>query len=117
MNDAVALFNSVNEKLTAKDVAALRSADRKEFLHSVFTRFDEADWQRFERVMGAELDLSLYSSYATEKFGTDYTEYATGAASVTLDGLRLAVGTDEFYTAFVKYLTGVSPAFSYGVKK
>ncbi len=115
MNDAVTLSASVIEKLTPEDIAALRAGEREALINSVFSRFDEADWNLFASLTAVPLANAQYSALAAGEYGKAYLAYLESIEDVNLSELRAVVGSAEFYQTLKNYLAALCPAISYEV--
>ena len=115
MDDAVALWTSVLQKLTHEDIAAIRAGERDVLLHSAFSHFDEADWALFTTVTSIALENDTYSAFAQTQYGEAYTEYVSGLAKIDIEQLRESVDSECFYQNLLQYLAGICPAIAYEV--
>ena len=115
MNDAMALTVGAMGALTAEDVGLLREGEQKEFIAAVFSRFEDADWERFEAVSAVSLSNGEYSALATEQYGEAYTNYLTDMRPLDPQALRARVGDPDFCVYLADYLAAICPAISYEV--
>lgn len=117
MNDLTALFSSATASLTAEEVALLRKGDRAAAVQSIMQKFTDADFARLERISAVSLNKSAYHSAALQTYGAGYSVYASGIKPIGIAELRADLGNSTFYESLEKFVAGISPAFSYGMKK
>ena len=117
MNNALELLVTVTQQLMPEDIAMLREEKREELLSSVFSRFDDRDWELFKAVTTISLSNEAYHALASEEYGVAYSEYLACIRQVTLDELRASVGEADFYQNLSDYLAAICPAMSYEVKQ
>jgi len=116
MNSALELLATVTERLVPADIALLREGKREELLSSVFSRFDDRDWELFKFVTSVSFSNETYHGLAIEAYGKAYSEYLASIRQVDFDELRASVGKQEFYQNLSDYLAAICPAISYEVK-
>ena len=117
IDELIVLLSSVKDSLTAGDVKMLREGDRRGAISNIFSRFGDEEFAVIEKAALAIEKKASYDKVATKIYGESYTAYKKAGKTSTLTELRAAVGTDGFYDTLEGYIFGISPAFSYGMKK
>jgi len=117
MNDITALIAAACERLTSDEIALLRAKDNKAVLQAVMRRFTEEDFARLEKIAEASLKKDEYHALALSFYGEDYASYAAKIQPIDLETLRASLDDATFYESLEKYIAGISPAFSYGMRK
>ncbi len=117
MNDATALFAAVSDRLTEREIALLRSGDRAAAIGALMQRFTENDFARLSRITALSLDKAIYHEIALQTYGAEYAAYANEIQPIDMAALRASLGQSTFYESLEKYVAGISPAFSYGMRK
>ena len=117
MNDAMRLWITAADRLTAQDVALLRAGKREELISAVFARFEEADWQTFASITSISLANEQYSALAAEEYAEAYLQYESNLRAIDLPTLRASVNTEHFYSYLIDYLSGICPGMAYEVKR
>lgn len=117
MNAVSRLVSSIQTSLTTDDVSLLRSGEREKLMESVFSRFSEAEWADFASLTSVDVVREDYERICFEKYGSEYEIYADSLSPITISELREAVLRENFYESLERYIGGISPAFSYGMKK
>lgn len=115
MNDSINLLVDMIERCEPEDIALLRAGKRDEFIVSVFSRFDNKEWELFKSVTSVSLANEIYSELAREEYGDDYSEYLANIRQVGFEELREKVDNEDFYQYLVDYIAGICPAISYEV--
>lgn len=115
MNDFMALICSVQASLDTEDIALLRSGDGAAALNRIFSKFDEIQWARFDKICSISLALEQYDSIMLEYYGQMYADHLDSLEVVSLEMLRASVGSDKFYESLKGYLAGVMPAIPFGM--
>lgn len=117
MSELHSLVIFIQKNMDTLDIALLREGKRDEFLSRAFSKLGDAEWQMLDTFTSIEINSSKYEAQARREFGADFTEYAASIGTYTLDELRAAVGTEDFYKTLEGFIAGISPAFSYGMSK
>ena len=63
------------------------------------------------------IDRDSCHGAAVEKYGDAYLAYAERLVPLTAEGLCESLGTENFYESLERFVGGISPAFSYGMKQ
>ena len=116
MNDAMTLLITVMERLTPEDVGLLRANEREALVTSIFARFDETDWARWESITTVTLANEPYTALAAEEYGEDFTAYLAALRPIGPEELRASVNTSTFYSDLSDYLASICPAIAYEVR-
>lgn len=111
------LIDTVKNSLTKEDVALIKAGDTEGLISSIFTRFGEREWTLFEEITAISVKNARYCSIAERFFGEEFKSYAESGEPVSLEELHRGVGGEDFYNLLEGYVFGISPAFSYGMKK
>ena len=117
MNDVTALTSAASDRLTADEIALLRAEEYEAAAAAVFGRFTDNDFETLLRIAAVPLEKEAYHNLAIEFYGEDYAEYAAETVPIGMEELRRSAATDTFYESLERYVAGISPAFSYGMKK
>ena len=117
MNDLTALFTTVSERLTEIEIALLRSGDRAGAMRAILQKFTDDDFARLSRIAAISLNKDAYHAIALQTYGAKYSAYARDIQPIGITELRESLGTPTFYESLEKYIAGISPAFSYGMRK
>lgn len=117
MDDVSALFASVCKSLTETEIALLRSGDRAGAMQMILRKFTEDDFARLARIAAISIDKEAYHSIALAFYGEDYAAYAASISPIGTEALRASLETTTFNESLEKFVAGVSPAFSYGMRK
>ncbi len=117
MPDTVRLLSRIQDSLTEQDVAYIREGKSDALLSSVFAKFEENDWDLLDNLASSIDGGDLYGEVAALRFGEDYTEYAASVTPITLAELRSAADGVSITDSLEKYAAGISPAFSYMMRK
>ncbi len=116
-DDAILLFSSILARLEADDIGLLREGDYEGFVERIFSRFSEEDKLLFKNATTYNLVKSDYERIASDFFGEGFAQYKNSLEAASLDELFASVGTPDFYNTLEGYIFGISPAFSYGMRK
>lgn len=116
-DEIISLLSRVQSNLTASDIGMLRSENYEGFISSVFAEFSDEEWELFEEITTINISSGRYNIIAESFFGEEFSEYKNSGIAKNLDELKAAVGSEEFYNALEGYIFGISPAFSYGMRK
>ncbi len=108
---------SVQKNLTSEDVGFMRRGDGKGLIESVFGHFGEKEWSCFEELCSVSIKKEDYDRRAEALLGEEYINYKAALEGKGCDELRGSVGTESFYNTLEGYIYGISPAFSYLIKK
>ena len=117
MNDLFALIAAACERLTSDEIALLRAKDTEAALQTVMRKFTKEDFARLEKIAGASLQKDAYHTLALSFYGEDYAAYAAKMQPIDLETLRDSLDDATFYESLERYIAGISPAFSYGMRK
>lgn len=117
MNDVTALIETASDCFTAEEIALLRAEEYEAVAAAVFGRFTDKDFETLLRIAAVPLEEEAYHNLAIEFYGEDYAEYAAETVPIGMEQLRGSVGADTFYESLERYVAGISPAFSYGMRK
>ena len=117
MNAITRFISSVQKSLTTDDIALLRRGEREKLAESVFSRFSDDDWADFAVATSTDFAREDYERICLEKYGSEYEVYASSISPITLSELREAVLRENFYESLERYVGGISPAFSYGMRQ
>ena len=116
-NDLSAVGAAVISHLSAAEIALLRAGNYEGALSAVLSRFSDAEWECLKRVRGVSLDSEAYHAVALKVYGDPYAAYSESLVPLTAEELRDRIGTENFYESLERFVGGISPAFSYGMKK
>ena len=116
-DDFLKLAISVQAGLTDADAEMLKNKRTSELVSSIFSGFEDGDWQIFEEIFSTDISYGDYEAVFLEEYGEDFENYTSLNFAVTLDELKASVGSDEFITELEGYLGGVSPVLSYRLFK
>ena len=118
MEDFRMLLLSAQENLSDKDAELLRNGELSELVYSVFTGFEDDEWESFEKITGLALGYGEYEALFAETYGEDFENYsAMQINSVALSELRDSTEKEEFLEKLEGYLAGISPVLSYRIFK
>ncbi|MBE6644807.1 MAG: hypothetical protein E7612_05445 [Ruminococcaceae bacterium] len=116
-DDFLKLVISVQAELTDADAEMLKNEKMSELVLSIFSKFEDGDWQIFEEIFSTDISYGDYEAVFLEEYGEDFENYSSSSFEVTLDELKASVGSDKFITELEGYLGGVSPVLSYRLFK
>ena len=116
-NDVFSLGAAVASHLTAEEIALFRSGTHEAALAHTVARFTDAEWERLSRIGAITLKKVDYHNAALALFGDDYAAYAESLTPITAQELRCSIETETFYESLERFVFGISPALSYGMKK
>lgn len=117
MNDLSAIIAAVSERVTAEDIALLRADKTEQLLRNTLKRFTDDDLARLARVFSVDINKEDYHSVALSFYGAEYAEYAENIQPITQEELRASLDGETFYESLERYIAGLSPALSYGMRK
>ena len=117
MNNLTRLITSVQSHLTVREVGLLRGGDREKFAEAVFGMFGDKEWELFSSVASLALCVDEYEVLCEERYGDDFAQYKESLSPLSFDEFKSAVGEGDFYESLERYVYGISPAFSYGMRK
>lgn len=115
MNDTLGLLVGVMDRLTSQDIGLLREGKRDALIASVFSRFEDKDWQIFEAVTSVPLSNEQYSALATEEYGKEYSTFLADIQPINVQALRAGVDSPQFCSHLFDYFAAICPAISYEV--
>lgn len=116
-NDILALISSMQDKLTPDDMIYLREGRLEMLTSLLFSRLSDEEWQTFDAICHCMKSVSDYEEYMVMTYGEEYVSYSEHIDPISLDRLREAAGGENFYLEIERYLGGISPAFSYGIRR
>ncbi len=116
-NDLSGVGAAVISHLTAAEIAMLREKRNGAALCAVMARFSDAEWACLASVQGVAIDADAYHAAAMKKHGEAYVAYAETLVPMTAEALRQSVSEETFYESLERFVGGISPAFSYGMKR
>ena len=113
MPKILSLLLRLKDRLTAEDIAPLRSGNRAAALSALFSHFGEEDWSLLSHLSALPIKADEYSRLAEGYYGEGYQAYLADHRTATLEELRTALGSDTFDKTLKGYLAGICPAFAY----
>jgi hypothetical protein len=117
LNDVTALIAAAHERLTNEEIAFLRAGENEAALQAVMKKFTESDFVRLAKISETALNKDEYHALALSFYGADYASYAAQIQPIDLQTLRASLEDATFYESLERYIAGISPAFSYGMRK
>ena len=117
MTSVSRLLCSVQESLSVEAVRDLREGGREAFVGRIFELFGEREWLLFAEITSQDVNSDEYVKIFENRFGEDFVNYKDNLRIVSLDELKESLGQDNFYESLEGYVGGISPAFSYGMRK
>ena len=116
-NDVFATLSAVVSHLTAEEIALFRSGAHEAAIAGAVARFTDAEWERLSRIGALSLQKEKYHALALGLYEADYAAYAESLTPLTAAELRSEIGKETFYESLERFVFGISPALSYGMKK
>ena len=116
-NDLSEVSAAIVSHLTASDIAEIRNGDYEAAVAAALARFTDAQWECLSRIGAVELRADDYHAVAAQVYGAAYVEYAESLLPVSAEQLRASIDTENFYESLERFVGGISPAFSYGMRK
>ncbi len=116
-NDVFALGVAAVSHLAAEEIALFRSGAHEAALAHTVARFTDAEWEKLSRIGALSLKKEDYHNAALAIFGDDYAAYAESLTPITVQALRGSIKKETFYESWERFVFGISPALSYGMKK
>ena len=116
-NDVFALGCAVVSQLTAEEISLFRSGAHEAAIAGAAARFTDAQWESLSRIGALSLQKERYHALALELYGADYAAYAESLTPLTAAELRAGLEKETFYESLERFVFGISPALSYGMRK
>ena len=113
----IELIAAIKNSLTKEDIALIRTGDAEKLFSNIFEHFGEKEWTLLEKITPTTQKSKRYYDIAKRFLGEEFVLYAESGEPVSLEELRRGVGGEDFYNLLEGYVFGISPAFSYGMKK
>ncbi len=115
LNLVIDLVCAIQNDLTESDVQFIRKGEKEKLITSCFKNFSEEEWAKFQALTSVQIANSDYDDIALSYFGREYQTFKEQISSVSFIELRGAVEGENFMDKLINYLTGLCPAFYYGV--
>jgi len=105
------LVLSIQQKMTAENIALAREGDKTAFLADCFDKFSEEEWDKLEEILTPPLAKN-YLSVGLAYFGSDFTTYYQSLTKHTVSELK-GCEEEDFSDIFEGIVGSISPTFSY----
>ena len=115
MDNVLKLFSAIQKACTVEEVASLRINEYKRAISSIFAKFSNEEWSLFESITSIEIKKEDYVQIAKAFYGEQFDVYSSNVQTVSLEELKNAAGSAEFFEKLTGYVAAICPAFSYGV--
>ena len=116
MNDFIALFTTIQSRITETHANYLRQGNTNGFIAETFKTFTNEDWLAFESLTAFNFDTDYYNDYAIQFYGTKYVTYYNSITKVNVNTLMGSVDSQNFTKLLKNYFAGIFPACLYGVE-
>ena len=95
----------------------MRQGEYEAAMAAALFRFTDAWWESIYRIEAVELHAADYHALALEIYGDAYAEYAESLSPMTVAELRAGISEETFYESLERFIFGICPALSYGMRK